>query len=221
VRSHRGFLALVALLSLVATGAAVLVFYPRLPDPAVANRDQLLRWVVTRDLAGESAETRKLLARRLGEEFFHSGDEAPGWDAVAAKLSDSHRERLWSNLPLLLEGWFLERVDRYYELDDAKRSDFVDQFIEDAQRWRGADVLCSDKAAATGNMAFSERPAEYLLGQIEQWKNRAEPDQRARIDEFVGLVITRWGLFYARRLFQDWMGKLSTEDEPAKDRRGS
>jgi hypothetical protein len=84
-KNRRGILWLALLATLLAVGAAAAVPFlrSRLPDPAVANRDELLRWLVTRDLAMETPQTRLVLIQRLGQEF-HSGVD---WDALKRKTN--------------------------------------------------------------------------------------------------------------------------------------
>ena len=60
---------------------------PPLPRPELADREQLIVWLVTRDLNEEPAPTRRALARRLEEEFRGHVD----WEATGRKLSPAQR----------------------------------------------------------------------------------------------------------------------------------
>ena len=66
-KNRRGILWLLVLVALVAAGigTAIPFLQPRLPDPAVASRDELLRWLVARDLAKESPQTQSCSALLL------------------------------------------------------------------------------------------------------------------------------------------------------------
>lgn len=158
---------------------------PPLPDPAVADRDQLVRWLVLRDLSQESPETRRVLVERLEAEF----RGAPNWSQVADRLNESQREVLWNNLVLLLEPWFLEKADRYSQLAVADRPPYVDQFLDRVAQWRRADAI---RYGPGQDGAQRAGLAQSLLDQVEQWKQRADPTQRARIDEFLRDVELRW-----------------------------
>jgi hypothetical protein len=177
------------LLVTIAAGAALVAFWRPLPDPEVANRDQLVRWIVTRDLAKERMETRQALARRVVDEFLQGSEDGPDWKAAAERLTDSQRQQLWDNLSLLLETWFLDQADGYCQLCEADRQDYVDRFIDSVSRCRDVNTL---RPGAADTAAPSEPPAVVFLRLVEQWKQRAEPQQQNQISEFSLAVQRRW-----------------------------
>ncbi len=189
VRSYRGILTIVTLAALL--GVAVIVtaalFYPQLPDPAVADRDGLLRWLVARDLSAESAETRRTLARRLEEEF------QTGLDFDAAEgLSPPQRKQLWDNILVLLEPWFIEKTERYFQLAAAQRTAYLDQVIDTITVWRGADSLRLTQTDGPGARPGPGGLLAALLGQVEQWKQRAGPQRRQQMQQLLLAVQMRW-----------------------------
>ena len=94
---HRGILALLALLVFVAAalGGAIPFFYPCLPDPAKANRQELLQWLIAKDIAKETPATQLALAGRLEIEFGSGVD----WAAFQGKLDAPQRKLLLQNIP--------------------------------------------------------------------------------------------------------------------------
>ncbi|MEA1951881.1 MAG: hypothetical protein U9N87_10880, partial [Planctomycetota bacterium] len=108
------------------------VYNSRLPDPEHAGCDELVRWMVTRDLRQESAHTRKVLALRLESEFVDVD-----WQGLDGRMSVEHRRRLWANLPLLLKPWFMNKLDDYNNRDAAERQACIDALID-----RMAELSC-------------------------------------------------------------------------------
>ena len=189
MRSHRGILVLFVSVALLAAGgvAASVWLWPGLPDPAVADRDGLLRWLVARDLSAESAETRRTLALRLDDEFSSGID----WQETTGQLDDAQRQRVWENILVLLEPWFMEKADVYAQLDDAKRPEYVDQLIDSIAIWQGADSLQPQGNAATDQ---PEGLLSILFEQVEQWQQDADPQRRERIGQFLLAIKKQWAL---------------------------
>jgi hypothetical protein len=173
---------------------AVVVFvgfaalWPRLPDPAVANREGLLRWLVTRDLGREPIEVQQVLARRLEEEF----QEGLDWESTATRLSEPQRQRLWDNILVLLEPWFMEKVDRYFTMAAQERLAFLDRLIDMFTAWRGLDTLRPGVTGAAKPPKAEGGLLGALLGQVDQWQTSAEPQQGKRIGEFLLALQMRW-----------------------------
>jgi hypothetical protein len=188
-KNRRGILWLLALAALLAAaiGAAVPFLAPGLPDPAVASRDELLRWLVTRDLAQESPSTRLALVERLEQEFRSSMD----WDAFDAKMTEAQRKRLWSNIPLLLGPWLSEKASVYAQLPERQRPQFIDGVIDSLLAWRGVDRLQA-RHSSDASPGRSRSLLAVLLEQVEECKRNAEPQQRDRILQFLGALQVRF-----------------------------
>ncbi len=189
---HRGIVGLVAAAVLVgAAGVAVVwCLYRPLPDPAVADREDLLRWLVVRDLSAESSETLRVLARRLDEEFRGGFD----WDATTEHLDTSQRTRVWDNVVLLLKPWFMDKQQRYFKLAAAERPAYLDQLLETIAVWRGVEALrpapteTADPSTQQGGLLAT------LFAQVQQWKRDkdTEPKRRDQIQQFLLALQTRW-----------------------------
>jgi hypothetical protein len=177
---------------LLATGlaiaAAVALRGWQLPDPDQASPEQLLRWLVTRDLGQESADIRGQLARRLEEAF----PEKVDWPSLKAQLDTTQRARLWKNVVLLLEPWFLEHMEGYFGRPPAERIAFLDGMLDRLATWRGVETLRADEPVAPDSSLAPQGIVQVLLDRVEQWKKQAEPRQRERITDFVAAVQTRW-----------------------------
>jgi len=190
VRNRRNLILLTTALMLAGGGAlaTVAVLYPSLPDPAVADREGLLRWLVLRDLEAESLETRRVLAQRLEEEFRGGID----WSTTSDQLSKSQRRRVWVNVLNLLEPWFMAKTDNYYQLTAAERPAYVNRLLDTLGAWRGAAGLVAESTPSDGNAELRPSLFATLLERVEQWKQRAKPEQRQRIEQFVTVVQTQW-----------------------------
>ena len=192
MRKHRAVLILMALALAAALGvtvtAAVQIYCYRLPDPAAADRDDLLRWLVMRDLCNESINIQRTLASRLEEEFSQDID----WEATASQLDSPQRERLWRNVLVLLEPWFDDKVDGYYALSPAERPAYVDRILTTIGVWSNIESLRADPAADGKPREASTGLLAVLARKTEQWKQRAEPERRKQMNQFILAVQCRW-----------------------------
>jgi hypothetical protein len=178
---------LLSLTALLAAGIGAAVPFlasSGLPDPAVANREELLRWLITRDLAKESAKTRLALVQRLEEEFRRGVD----WEALRGKTTEAQRKQLWHNIPLLLGPWLCEKASIFSRLPAAKRMPFLDESIDAILAWQGVDRLRQDSDAPAGK---SPGLLSVLLDQVEKCKRDVEPQQRDRISQFLTALQVR------------------------------
>jgi hypothetical protein len=187
MRRHRGILTVLvsaALLAAAAIAAAALL-YPSLPNPEHANRRELIRWLVTRDLTQVPTATRAVLALRLEEEFSGEID----WPATASELTDAQRLQLCENVPLLVGPWMQAKAGCYSTLSVAERMVYLDGLIDTLQQWRGLDEI-APASAAKGQ----SRPG-LMAGAMEQVaviKEHADPAERAQLSEFMLALETRW-----------------------------
>ncbi|HYW78916.1 MAG TPA: hypothetical protein VE890_05030 [Thermoguttaceae bacterium] len=204
----RKILILLITVALLAVGvaASIAMLYPRLPDPQVADREGLLRWLVTRDLRGEPIDTRRALARRFEEEFCKACDTAasdastsdagtsdagtsdaaaaPDWESLAEQLDASQRQQFWENLTVVLEPWFLDKTDGYCEVSETERTAYLDRLIDMIAVMDGIDAIRpnSDESA---DHAEDGGLYALLLEQTQQWKQKAEPSRQERIDRLL------------------------------------
>ncbi len=169
-----------------AMGAFLLVTH--LPHPEDASEDELMRWLVTQDLAAEAVEIRLAVAKRLEEESQSGVD----WEAAARKLSVGQRQRLWENLPVLLEPWLMDKVDGYFGLIEGEQDVYLDRIIDTVRQWRGVDNLRPEDAAPSGTEPPSSGLMAVLCRRMEVLGEEAEPARRERLERFITAVQTRW-----------------------------
>lgn len=184
---RRGFLTLVGVgLVLVAGVAAALALWKlHLPDPAVANRDQLLRWLFTRDLEHETRDVRQRLITRLEAEF---STTSVSWDQANARLKEEYREQLWKNLALLVEPWLDEKLEQYGRLPVAQRVAYVDQLLDRLSAWKGlASIRPEAQATSSGGAMW-----QPLLVRVRDWQGQADPQRRELIGQFLLTAQVRW-----------------------------
>ena len=188
-------LSLLATLLVTAGAATVYYFQLRLPHPADADRDQLLRWLAIRDLKAEPVDLQRVLALRLEEEFREGVD----WDDMAEELDRQRQVLVWENIVVLMKPWFAEKADRYAELTtEPQRTDYLNQFIDTIAVWRGVDLLrpAEDDPSVRQGGLLTE-----LSGQMDDWKAESDPQQAERIDHFLRKVKMRWS---RRKLAAIW-----------------
>ncbi|MBN2474722.1 MAG: hypothetical protein JXB62_08945 [Pirellulales bacterium] len=195
MHSQRGIAAVLlsGTLAVAAAAGAAWVFWPGLPDPAVADRDGLFRWLVLRDLSNESPETQTLLAQRLEDEF----SEGLDWESVGGKLDETQRTRLWGNILVLIEPWLKAKMEHYFALASAERGAYVDRFIDTISAWRGADSLRPEQGH---NPDGGGGIVSVVFEETEKWKKQADPQRRERISQFLLAVQARWLLRNLRQL---------------------
>lgn len=187
--NHRGILAVLVSAALLAAAAltAAVWYYPRLPDPARANRRELIRWLVTRDLEHQPAATREVLALRLEEEFSGEID----WSATASELTDGQRQRLCENVVWLLEPWIREKSRQYAGLLPEQRGPYLDRLIDTLKQWQGLDELVPAPAAGDPASPGLMAAARQQLQAVREQAGEAEQQQAG---EFVAALQTRWAL---------------------------
>lgn len=167
---------------LVAVGA---VWYQqtRLPHPSEADSEQLLRWMVLRDLREEPAELRCVLACRLEEEF---GGKAVDWDGVSERLSNSSRGRASENFLTLLRPWLSHKLAEYEGLAPKDRLGHLDRVLDiRATLEQGAAKM--DAAPAEDERRLVERAQE----EIERWRDEASTAERGSITQYLVSLETR------------------------------
>jgi len=176
----------VAMLS-AAAGAGLLMVYSPLSDPSVATRQQLMQWLVLRDLSQEPAEIRQKIVLRLDSEFENVGD----LDSTIANLEDSHRRMLWHNVTVLLEPWLLGKVQQYSELPASQKPDYIDRFLDRAELWNQVSVASLKNTASEGEGRASS-VNKLVIERIQQCSNHASPEQRRQIGAFMSAAQARW-----------------------------
>jgi hypothetical protein len=178
----------VLLVGLLAVGvvASIGAWQARLPDPAVADRDQLLRWLVLRDLDKESAQTRQTLARRLEEEFSADVD----WHVISSQLDNAKRKHVWQNILLLLQTWFVEKADRYCNLANDQRTAYLDRLLDTAAAWQDAEIIRPQEDKSPRSVTGRNGLLGVLLEQTQ--RDNASPEQHDQVNQLLLAMQIRW-----------------------------
>jgi hypothetical protein len=187
--NRRGMLALLALLVFVAAavGGAIPFFYRELPDPAKANREELLRWLITKDIAKETPATQLALADRLETEFGSGVD----WTAYQGKLEEPQRRQLLQNIPSVLRPWILEKADAYGRLSTDRQAAFLDRLIDTLEVWQGIEKLLPQP---TTNAKNPPTLATMMMQEIERLQKEAPAAQQKPLGQLWTDVQMRWFL---------------------------
>ncbi|MBN2292844.1 MAG: hypothetical protein JXM70_10485 [Pirellulales bacterium] len=186
MKTHRGIIRLTTFLAIGLFLALLIgsawVYSSQLPDPEHADRGELIRWMVTRDLRQESPRTREVLALRLEKEFVDVD-----WEGLGSQMSTEHRRRLWANLPLILEPWFMHKLEDYSNRDANERQQCVDAIIDRMTKLSGMNCLRDQSTDQS-----VPKLKELMFEQIEVWKKRADPEEKKRIGQFFAAIQARW-----------------------------
>ncbi len=189
IRGRYGLLivgVMVAMLS-VAAGAGLLMVFPPLPDPAVATRHDLFRWLVLRDLSKESMETRLKILSRLDTEF----QKISEMDSTIENLNGTRRQMLWHNVTVLLEPWLLSKVEQYAQLPASQKMNYIDCFLDRAELWNKVGAACLKNGGNQGQPSDVSM-SKLVLDEIQQCSQRAAPEKRQQIEAFMAAVQARW-----------------------------
>ena len=154
----------------------------RLPDhPDQANREQLFRWLVFREVENEPRSVQVALVNRLEEEL-RDGLE----DQNQVALSETYQQRLNRNILCLKKAWFDDRVDRYQECPPKQRSDYLSRQIETVQIWSEIDLGGDDPEA--NRHAFTMQ----FFDDVERWIAEASPPRQAIMTQTVRDGMSCW-----------------------------
>ena len=146
----------------------------------------VVRWLATRDLDGQSDDTRRRLANHIARGL----NEQPPPGEALLHLTESEQERLRANSRLLMEAWFGERAEEYFALPKPERAAFLDGRIEDIRRWGILQLLAPD----TGDTDPRNRElaaTTELIQMTQTWIRRARPDQRQRLQKMIAATQQR------------------------------
>lgn len=161
-----------------------------LPDPATADRDGLLRWLILRDLRNEPLKTRNILISRFQKEL------RSGLDMVSLRqeMEPRYEDRLWANILTLIETWFNQRVNVYSTMSDSERPRYLDKTISEVRKWKNLAALQPGWQKGKEDLSSEVVLLEILTQQIAVWKKQASPRRRKEITEFDAALRRRWVL---------------------------
>lgn len=200
-RGSRGFLlpALLGLFGLASIAGAAYLWTTRLPDPLHSDRRQLFRWLATRDLTKESAETRTGLIRRFEEEL----DLGIDVGQATGEMPSEYRGMFWANVDVLIHQWCVEQVDEYFRLPGDQREAFLEHRIAQVRRWGLVELF-----ALRGNRDRKLTTLETYVAlekRVQPWIEEAAPADQKRMIHVLKAVKSQ--IFFkavGRALKLDW-----------------
>lgn len=179
--SRRDLLSVLALaaLSAVSLAAAAQAYFFGWSTGQVLERAELFKWLTTRELGSLPRAMKLRLARQFEQDFVADGE----WRQELDQLDAAQRARFVENYGELGEAWLLDKVDRYYELREPQRTEYVDSQIDSISRWPLLEP--SDR------LPFGGDPSRNLA-QLQSRFQRLNPDVQRRVQQFMGAVYMRW-----------------------------
>jgi hypothetical protein len=173
-------------LTSVSVWAAVQVSRQDYPDAAALEPVDLGQWLIERDLSQASVATRSRLARRFEEDLRNGA--AANWIGQLRSVEPQQTARLQENFAAIMEFWYRDKVNRYFDQSPDRREAWLDREIGRLERvLKGLRGKNDTVAGMSGSL--------YLLGiagsYIEQWTQRADPPMQERMREFQGVVRDR------------------------------
>jgi hypothetical protein len=191
----RGVLSAVVAIVLAAASVALALeikaYLYRLPDPATADREGVLRWLVLADLAEHPDDVSRQLVARV-EAVFGAESDVP--DSDAGSLTDAEHERVRRNTERLKETWFREKVAAYHQLPAGERAAFLDAQIRTLFHWAKLDQRL-DRPASDASAAAERDLGDYLgafFDALDRWRAAAAPDESERMRVVVKAGLVRW-----------------------------
>ena len=166
----------VVLLGLIGTALGVVyIKFVNLPHPKEASHNQLMYWVVMRDLKDHNNEIQLALVDRFAAEakviFSKSTSDS-------TQLSKQMSDCLLSNIELLKRAWFVSRIDAYCKIESNevkeayldKQIKLLDDFGNIA--FENARVLYPEKTDENLTTISDE-----LFADIDMWLNETPPEK--------------------------------------------
>ncbi len=186
MQRHRGLLTVVALglLGVVSLAAAIQVFQDGLPNPKVAGRTDIRDWLSQNDLAAEPRETKLALAKRLELDFRQGFD----WQAEFDNMSVDQQRQFSDNFIAIMEVWFREKVDNYFDQPKEDQEDYLDREIENILAWQVVENL--EPGPDSDKLASSSRFTR-VFDRIKEIFATTPPAEQAKIMRFLAAARPR------------------------------
>jgi hypothetical protein len=180
----------------VAVGMQVHAWLYRLPDPATADREGLVRWLVIADLTDRDDATCRALVDRCEVVFADEG-QLP---SDTQTLDERQLARVKRNVERLKEVWFHARVDDYLALPPDEQPAFLDRQIRNVFRCAELDRRLDDGDGGSGDDHNGEHESAEDVGgyvaaffqTLTQWQAAAPRTKQAQIDDVVQAGLIRW-----------------------------
>lgn len=176
MNKRKAIIGAVVLLGLIGTALGVVyIKFVNLPHPKEASHNQLMHWVVMRDLKDHNNEIQLALVDRFAAEAKVIFSKST---SNSTQLSKQMSDRLLSNIELLKRAWFVSRIDAYCKIESNevkeayldKQIRLLDDFGNIA--FENARVLYPKKTDENLTTISSE-----LFADIDMWLNETPPEK--------------------------------------------
>lgn len=188
---RRIFIGTLLVLGFIGTSLGVVYWrFTNLPHPNESSHNQLMYWVVLKDLSQYDHDTQLALVNRFAGE---ANEIFKNNNAAKAQLSDAQSQRLLNNIELLKQVWFEDRIAQYCEIGNiencevylAKQITLLDDFGNIA--FENAKVLYPDKDAENLTTISDE-----LLADIDKWLTETPPEKKDQTLQAVREATVFW-----------------------------
>lgn len=185
-RTGAVILGLVVSTAIVAAGLGWYLLAAQLPDPRIANRAGLCRWLVLRDLSAEPRDVQRAIVDRLQTEL-KSGLAA---DSGSGLLTPANRRQLQGNAEFLQQVWFEYRVEQYASCRRDEQMPFLEEQIDTIANWSA--IQLPDADSDTAGVSSAGDSAVQFFGKIEGWIERATGDNQSQMITAVQDGVVCW-----------------------------
>lgn len=148
------------------------------------DRAELVEWLTERDLASAPRAVKLKLARHFERDFAAGND----WKQELSQLDEERLARLSENYTELSQGWFLDKVNRYFDLQEPERTEYVDSQIDNISHW----PLLEQGEFQSGKLPWSSVDFNRHLPKLQTRFTRLKPEEQQRVQQFLGAVYLRW-----------------------------
>lgn len=176
MNKRNAIIGIVVLLGLIGTALGVVYLkFVNLPHPNEASHNQLMHWVVMRDLRNQSNEIQLALVNRFAaeaKEIFSKNT------SDATQLSKQMSDRLLSNIEILKRAWFVSRIDAYCKIESNEvKEAYLDKQIKllddfGTIAFENAKVLYPEKVHEDLTTISDE-----LFADIDMWLTETPPEK--------------------------------------------
>ena len=183
-------LTLLLVFSLIGTSLGVVYLrFMSLPHPNEASHNQLMYWIVLRDLEDHDRSVQLALVDRFSTEaskIFSKNSED-------ITLNENQSERLLSNIGILKQVWFEDRIAKYSKITQLKNREvflgkqirLLDEFGVIAFEY--AEILYPEKAKEDLTTISDE-----ILKDIDKWVEATPPDSKEITSQAVREATVFW-----------------------------
>ncbi|MFT5523559.1 MAG: hypothetical protein ACI9HK_001507 [Pirellulaceae bacterium] len=183
---HRGLLSMAALLSVAIVGGIVgwAMWSTSLPHPTAASREQIMQWLVLRELPAEPEEISVALVDRIQAEI-GTGIDTAG----STELSTAYKQQLSANIDHLEEVWFRTRCRQYEELPRDNRLAFIIEQIDFLLLWSELDSeLHKNEVPEQQRFEFTKE----FFDNVAAWVANAEGQPAQRMEQGLQDSVVGW-----------------------------